>query len=391
MTDKTADWDIDSRDWIERLNQSHALTTDQYILKNPGDTLVAEQIHCYPKAAHKFPDWHKIGMIYTKLSLEQSSGQLAAEYKAKLTLGSEVWDLTGGLGMDSAAFSRIATSVHHNEPNQSLSRISRHNHKLIGLPNIKYHNELAENLIQTITYTDTIYLDPSRRSDSGRIFLLKDCVPNAIHLLPALKRSAKRIIIKLSPLYDLKRIVNELPGTRQIHVVSVLGEVREILVLIDEKLPEGIYSVTLPENLILERTPGQTEVSAKFVDFPDIGEFIHVADPAIYKADTLAVYATNNKLSKWGSGGYLTSDSPVTNGAKSYRIIKSLKYSNKELRKILKGAKVNIHKRNFPIEVSSLYKSLETTMGDDYHIFFTTLKNGTKAVCITEPPINSSL
>lgn len=382
-------WDFESGKWLTRFEQNKQSTYNQYILKNPGDSLVAEQFICYPKAELKFPTWHKPGMVYTKLSLEQSSGEFAANYKATLITGDIIWDLTGGLGMDSAAFAQKAKTVHHNEPDTSLSKIARNNHRVLGIDTILYCCESAEDLINKINSADTIYIDPARRSGKGRTFLLKDCVPDVIQILPKLKQKSKRIIVKLSPIYDLKKIFKELSGTRQIHVVSVKGEVREILAILDDSLPETITSVILPEiYIITKKATFDSQLNQSESTIPT-GSFIHVADPAIYKAETLIDFSKRHDLNYWGTGGYLFSDKPGIIGCQSYRVLESMIYKPKELKKRLRGKRLNIHKRNFPIEVDSLYKTLSTSMGDEYHLFFTRLKDGTKGVCITEPPSTS--
>lgn len=382
-------WDYYESDWLSRLLENRSMPSNQYILKNPGDSLVAEQLFCYPKAELKFLSWHKPGMIYTKLSLEQCSGEFAANYKAALIKGDVIWDLTGGLGMDSVAFSKKAKTVHYNDPDIALSKIARYNHSLLGINCIQYHTSLAEKLIHQIDFTDTIYIDPSRRSEKGRAFLLADCEPDVIQLLPLLKQKTDRIIVKLSPIYDLNRVFSDLPGTRQIHVVSVKGEVREILAILDESLPESITSVVLPENYILTRSTKFDSRQNNTESIIPTGFFLHVADPAIYKAETLSAFTTANDLRFWGTGGYLFSENPIANGGQSYRVLESLTFKPKDLKKRIKEYRVNIHKRNFSIEIASLYKTLSTSMGDDYHLFFTTLKDGSKVVCITEPPNKS--
>jgi hypothetical protein len=137
---------------------------------------------------------------------------------------------------------------------------------------------------------------------------------------------------------------------------------------------------------VVHKNPAVDCSALSFIHYPETGHYLHSADPAIHKADTLCTYAKSNECSLWGTGGYLTSKSNTIDGCKSYKIHKSMVFKPKELRKYLKSKRVNIHKRNFPIEVSSLYKSLSTSMGDDLHLFFTTLDDGSKAVCITEPP-----
>src|SRR5690554_6456995 len=90
--------------WIERFKKAQGRSAESYLLSNPGDVIVAEQLACYPKAIQKFPNWHRDGMLYSRLSLEQSSGEETAQFKSKLAGGNTIWDLTGGLGIDSLPF-----------------------------------------------------------------------------------------------------------------------------------------------------------------------------------------------------------------------------------------------------------------------------------------------
>jgi hypothetical protein len=385
MYDVSSDWQLQDPSWIQRLQQHLHMGAERYLLSNPGDTIVAEQLKCYPKAEVKFPSWHKTGLLYARLALEQSSGEHAARYKASLIVGNEVWDLTGGLGIDSYAFSIHADRIIHNEPNKALSKLAEHNHTVLGASGIAYHYEKAENTLKTIVKTDTIYVDPSRRNAHLRTFLLQDCEPNVLEILDNLKQKANRVIIKLSPLYDINRVYKELPGTKEIHVVSVHGEVREILAVIDPTLTEQIISVVLPESFCLRRDPSAGTQSLIEQGIPESGMWLHVADPAVYKAGTLYQLAKEYQLTTFGTGGYLYSDHDSIDMCKSYRIESCALYKPKELKATLRGKRVNIHKRNFPIEVSQLYKQLGASMGDDLHLFFTTTSDRKMWVCITTP------
>jgi hypothetical protein len=385
MHDVTSDWQLQDPSWIQRLQQHLHMSAERYLLSNPGDTIVAEQLKCYPKAEVKFPSWHKIGLLYARLALEQSSGEHAARYKASLIAGNEVWDLTGGLGIDSYAFSVRAERIIHNEPNKSLSKLAQHNHTMLGASGIAYHYEKAETILTNIIKTDTIYLDPSRRNAHLRTFLLQDCEPNVIEILDELKQKARRVIVKLSPMYDINRVYKELPGTKEIHVVSVFGEVREILAVIDPTLTEQIISVVLPERVCLKRELSAGTHSLIEQGIPESGMWLHVADPAVYKAGTLSQLANEYTLSAFGTGGYLFSDHDSIEMCKSYRIESCALFKPKELKTTLRGKRVNIHKRNFPIEIAQLYKQLATTMGDDVHLFFTTTTDRNMWVCITNP------
>lgn len=372
--------------WLDRLDKNKGLNPGQYILANPGDIIVTEQLHCYLKAERKYPDWHKTGLTYTRLAFEQSSGQAAAIYKSSLASGDTIWDLTGGLGIDSYAFSRTFRQVHYCEKETQPFLLAKNNHHVWGTDNIIHHHISAEEAVSKIKESDWVYIDPSRRNSARRTFLLKDCEPNVMELLPQLARLSTRIMIKLSPLYDIKRLLVEIPQISDVKVVSVDGEVKEILAIIDKNTPRQITSVCLPERFELSRPVDSDGGMLQQPMTAAIGAYLHVPDAAIIKALTTRLLCDHFTAGFWGKSDYLTSDRPDLPGCRSYKIIETQDYKPKTLKKQLKGKKVNIHRRNFPVEVSELYKTLQVQMGDDLHLFFTTGTGNRKIVCITTRP-----
>lgn len=378
--------------WQSRFQKSIGINPDRYILSNPGDIIVAEQLHCYPKAEKKFPTWHRPGMVYTRLALEQSSGEIAAQFKSGLMKGIEIWDLTGGLGMDAYAFSQTFESVHYCEPTIQPFTLAVHNHDVLGAKNIRHHLKDAASAIESLSHTDWMYLDPSRRDESGRKFLLKDCEPDVLSLLDEMKRKASGIMIKLSPMYDLNQLLSEIPSINHIYVVSVSGEVREILVLIDDASNSTqVTAVILPDGIAYTSTfPVITQsVAIQHGSLPEKG-YLHVADVSIFKAGLTHQIISAHQGQIFGSGGYFISTNQTIPGCKSYALVEEAEYKPKELRRRIKNLRVNIHKRNFSIEVSDLYKALGTAMGDDLHLFFTQMNNGKKMVAICEPPVSQA-
>jgi hypothetical protein len=373
------------KQWLERFNKHEGSSPESYILANPGDIIVAEQLHCYPKATKKFPEWHKDGLAYTRLAFEQSSGEATAKYKAGLVTTDTIWDLTGGLGIDSYAFSQYARHVHYCEIAEQPYLLAKNNHAIWGATNIKHHHISAEDAVNMVKASEWVFIDPSRRKSTGRTFLLKDCDPNVLDLLPQLRSKNANVLLKLSPLYDLQQLKNEIPELTNIYVVSVDGEVKEIIVEICSKPKGYVHSVCLPDKIEFRRGLSGNKISSPPKTTSQPANYILVADAAIIKAETFRNILEVYPVTLWGKSIYLTSTVENIPGCRSYEVIDTVEYKPKKLKSYLGGKKVNIHKRNFPIEVSQLYKILGVSMGDDYHLFFTTDTNGDRLVCVTHP------
>lgn len=217
------------------------------------------------KISEKLPSLCGIS-VPTSLAFEQCSSEAAARHKAAVALdfaacvsGTDspkilrIADLTGGLGIDSWAFSRVSGQVLYNEMNRSLAAVAKANFESLGIHNIIISkNEISAgsslwiNDLQEFK-PDLIYLDPARRDAAGKkVFLLEDCSPNVLELLPELFRLCGRIMVKLSPMADISMVCGRLKGClRAIHVVGI-GECKELLCLL-EKGYEGRCRVQVDE------------------------------------------------------------------------------------------------------------------------------------------------
>ena len=215
---------------FELLEANSHLTVAQFALKFGGRKDLVELFDCYQRAPKKYPTWHGSGLLYTRTALEQSSGEAAALFKASLLGGGLLIDLTGGLGIDTFAFSRRFKDVLHIERDAALSDIARHNHRVMGADNVRYLLGDATVLLPGLPSADAAFVDPSRRDAKGRLVRLQDCEPDLTTLAPALLERIPTVLAKLSPLFDLHEIPRQLSHVADIHVVSVAGEVKEILV-----------------------------------------------------------------------------------------------------------------------------------------------------------------
>lgn len=231
-----------------------ALDRDKYISEVEDFELALTTLEVRRKLRLKVPQWYALpGLRYPlRLSGEQCSSSAAAFYKASVVPARSVADLTGGLGVDSWAFSQVASQVLYNEMQPILADAARHNFGLLGVKNVTVRNCRldAGGLTEVLDgfEPDLIFLDPARRAEDGRkVFRLEDCSPNVLKLLPELFEAAPRIMLKLSPMADITLVCKQLGHVKEVHVVAADGECKELLLLL-ERGYEGAYSITIFEN-----------------------------------------------------------------------------------------------------------------------------------------------
>ncbi|MEL6975751.1 MAG: class I SAM-dependent methyltransferase, partial [Bacteroidota bacterium] len=165
---------------------------------------LAGQIEAKKKSEHKLPTWFNASQIYYpgKLSIEQTSSEKTAQYKASLIEGKMLLDMTGGFGVDTYFFSSKFSVIHHCEREAELSAIAAHNHAVLDGGKAIFHaGDALEFLNDPSQNWDWIYLDPARRKDHvGKVFLFQDCEPNVLDILPLLFEKTENILIKAAPL-----------------------------------------------------------------------------------------------------------------------------------------------------------------------------------------------
>ena len=356
---------------------------------------IAEQLECYRKAEKKLSGLHTHGWIYRKRSLEQSSGTAAAVYKASLFSGDVCLDLTGGLGIDTLAFSHHFGKVHHIEPDEVTSDLANHNLTLSGRENITFHKQTAEEFLsQHSEKASLIYADPSRRDESGRVFRLSDCVPDITLLREELKTMAEKVMLKLSPMYDIHQLLRELPETQWVKVVSVRGEVKEILAGWDTKNPGEevkISAVLLQDdgavNSELHRKI-EDSLTADILSVEKIG-WVTLPDPAITKAGLTDKAAEEHHMSRISiqHDALGAETEPENFPGRIFKVMEVLPYNPKGLQKLIRRSgwkSAHIYRRDFPVEVPQLHKKFGLPMGPDVHLLFLSDAENNRQVLVCE-------
>lgn len=285
--------------------------------------LAVNTIQARRKIREKVPEWSQVAsLVYpTVLCAEQCSSTVTARHKADLAkriLGdghSRIADLTGGLGVDSWAFSSVASEVLYNERDPRLAAAARHNFSELGVKNVQFSDtDIAPesiNMVLGIFKPDIIFLDPARRSSEGnKVFLLEDCSPDVLSLLPYLLANSRHLLLKLSPMADISMVVERLDRVyerhlesvtgsgwngnwvREIHVVASGGECKELLVWVDRDW-KGEYSVICREDggsLVF----GSEEIRTAKPLFPDSANIKYLFEPG----KSLAKAGVSNALSQ---------------------------------------------------------------------------------------------
>ena len=261
------------------------------------------QIVSKQKAMKKLPTWyHQEGIYYPpSLSIEQTSSETTALYKSKLVSGDSMIDLTGGFGVDSFFFAKQVSALTHCEINPELSEIAAHNARKLGSNNISF---LAGDGLEYLQNYDghfgTIYIDPARRSNQGKVFKLADCSPNVVEHLDLLLKKAPRIIIKTAPLLDITAGIKELKNVAEIHIVSTRNEVKELLWVINSNPSDQlkIVAVTLNEKIKTFSFSTSEDIPVQAFASSPVSGYLYEPDAALLKSGAFNLIAERYALHK---------------------------------------------------------------------------------------------
>lgn len=408
-----------------------ALQRKRYPLLSDSDfRFCLQQIDGRQRTRDKLPSFAEIkGWLYPpRLNLEQCSSERTARFKAGLlaSLDSQtdnrqspivngklsnckLIDATGGYGVDTFFMSEQVAETHYFEQNTELAAIAEHNFRLAG-KSIVCHAEAftVDNLSHflggkseesrgnVLPLSGVLYLDPARRdSHGGKVFRLEDCTPNVIGIVSYVQRNCPniRLLLKLSPMLDIRQAVLRLAGNWDIYILSISNEVKELLLLSGGT--NTIHAVSLDgaatthgqsanmENLqaasaySLSFTPAE-EQSAEALFCPADqslqGWYLYEPDAAILKAGAFRLLSARFGLLKAAPNThlYLSPSHPLTPSpsnplppGRTWQII-GVYTRAKEVQRALTRA--NVLARNYVLPADILRKQLRLKDGGDDYI-----------------------
>ncbi|MBF9251867.1 hypothetical protein I2I11_01025 [Pontibacter sp. 172403-2] len=343
---------------------------------------LVQQLQARQKAAAKLPAWaaNPDVVFPATISVEQSSSETTAAFKASLVQGELLVDLTGGFGVDSLYFAKRFKQVVHVEQNPELQEVARYNFDLLQARNIQSINTTAEAFLEGFKgKADVLYVDPARRGGGNeKLHLLQDCEPDVLSLLPLLFAKANAVLLKTSPMLDIDLALAQLGQVTKLWVVAVQNEVKEVLYLLQpEALPaqaERTAVNLLPNGAPQQLTFTKAAEEAAQVSYTDPQEYIYEPNAAILKAGAYRYLGQYLHLSKLHPNSHLyTSATLLPNfPGRAFRCTGLSRYSKKELLRQLPGKQANITVRNFPESVAGIRRKTGIREGGDTYLFFTT-------------------
>ncbi|WP_396198884.1 class I SAM-dependent methyltransferase [Flavobacterium sp.] len=348
---------------------------------------IINQIVSKNKSQHKLPTWFNTDNIYypASISIEQTSSETTAKYKSELISGTSLIDLTGGFGVDDYYFSKKFKHVIHCEKNVALSEMVQHNYGVLNVNNITC---LAQNstdvLMQSDTTFDWIYIDPSRRSDvKGKVFLLKDCLPNVPENLSLYFSKSQSILIKTAPILDITAGCMELENIKSIHIVAIENEVKEILWLLEKGYDNEIELFAV--NIQKEKTDSNAFILGEHTParFSLPQEFLYEPNAPLLKSGGVDYLCDALQITKLHPHSHLFTYSELIDfPGRRFSINEVIPFKKENLKKQLEGKKMNITTRNFPLTVEEIRKKYKIADGGTVYAFFTTNINNEKIVLI---------
>lgn len=337
----------------------------------------------------KIPEWaeNKNTLPYQGINLEQSSSQHTAVFKSSLLSGKNGLDLTGGLGVDAYFISKNFENYVYNEPSIELSDIVKHNFETLGVKNVSFSQKLAEEFEWKNQQFDWVYLDPSRRDkQNNKLFKVEDCLPNLIEIKSKIFQHAPFIMVKYSPMLDIKLALKELENIKEVIVLSEKNEVKELVFILDHQKHNfpALKCVNLKSSQPEFSFTYQSE-NAENVHYSEPLNYLYEPNASIMKAGGFNSIAKQFNLKKIAVSSHLyTSDIKIDNfPGRVFQIKEVTNYDKKRLKEVIISNKVNVSCRNFPIKPEEIKKQMKWKEGGDQYLFFTQTNNNKKIVIIT--------
>ena len=304
----------------------------------------------------------------------------------------EFVDLTGGFGVDfSYIASRLGMSSMYVERQAHLCEAAKENFERLGLKNAIVKNGDGIEVLHSLKELKLIFIDPARRDDAGnKVVSLKDCTPDVTVLQEEMLSKADYVIIKLSPMLDWHRAISELSHVREVHIISVNNECKELLLVLSARnMGENlrIYCINDAQSFVCEEL--DMEASQVKIAPSTLEEMQYLYEPnaSLMKAGCFGVLSERYDARMLSKNSHLfVSMEPIEDfPGRSFRIIAISSFNKKELKRHLSGiTKANIATRNFPLSVAELRKRLKLKDGGETYIFATTLSDESHVLVITE-------
>ena len=382
-------WTPELRDFIhEHINDDTAellLAARKY--PDIDVPFVVEQIEARRRLKGKLPEWYENKDIIMggRVPAEQCSSELTARYKQSIVKGESLCDMTGGMGVDFWYMSEGMERAIYTERNEELCSIAKHNFQVLQPLGVEYVIRCGDGRELPIPSVDIIYLDPARRAgDGSRVYAMEDCEPNIVEWQDELLKHAKMVLVKLSPMVDLTDVLRKLKGVKELHIVGVKNECKEVLVkahALDDSACAGCVEVHCVDFL----TSGKIEyvfsvlggMEISLID-GEVKRYLYEPDVTLMKAGAFGSLCARYPVWQLDVDTHLmTSDEWIPEfPGRVFEVEEMIPFSSKVLKRLKKEIpQANIAVRNFVMTADELRKKTGIKDGGDVYLFGAKVKD----------------
>ena len=356
--------------------------------KGFADILESLQASDKSKLLAKVPQWADVIdrlVIPGHLSLEQCSSSATAAIKSSLVPeGVRLADLTGGLGVDCAAFSARCSEVLYNERSADILEAVKKNYGVLGLGNVRFSGEDIRpgNLDFARAFRpDWIYLDPARRSSEGRkVFRLGDCSPDLTAILDELYSICPDILVKISPMADIRELEREIRGLREVRIVGSKGECKELLCILKKGYDGPVHISTEEFRFTAEEEKASTPSFISGIPTP--GEILFEPSAILSKAGCYRLVCSRFKLEQLGPDAHLFTGKTFPSEGKVFRIINVFPLGNEGIRQAASSfPEAGVSARGLKMTSDELRRKLKCSPSAEFHIFGVSSAVGKLLIC----------
>ena len=374
-----------TREFIDFVNAHKDEDTARLLLSAPRYPAIdmptaVQQIEGLRTAREKWPSL--LGcedyLYPPRLNREQASSEETARYKASIISNfkfqvSTIADLTGGMGIDTLAFAKVAQHVDYVEQDSELCAIMEHNLGALGIGNVRVHcGDSLEWLQQQNWRFDLIFIDPARRDTHGRkVSAFEDCTPDILTYMPLLRKHCLWLMVKASPMIDIDLACHQLGDVAEVHVVAGGGECKEILFLCGDGDGEpvihcGLHSFTRA-----------VEATAEVRYCGQVGRYLYEPDAAMMKAGPYRSICQWYGVEMLGRNTHLYTSEQLVDRfpGRRFKVLHEMKLNKKSAAEAIPDGKAHVVTRNYPMAAADLQRQLGLKEGGELFVVATTVGN----------------
>ena len=369
-------------------------------LKHHGDPEMMQkilQLECRSKTASKLHDTLKCaGFRFPSLAVAEmaTSDAIAGLHANLIPDGAKVLDMTFGLGIDTFHFAERAAEVTAVEYNHETFSAGLDNIRALGLTNVQLHyGESIGWLNSCDSMFDVIFIDPARRDNAGRHFALKDCQPDIIPAIPLLLSRCRKLIIKASPMLDIKKAVAELGSPCEVISIGTARECKELVFVVNSEDLSHDDGPTLLSTTCLtvgqptfSFTPEEETNAVPAYMLPAEGMLLFEPYPSVMKGGGMKLLSSRFGIGKLhpNTNLFTAAGQPADFPGEQFEIAEVLPFNKQSVKNFAKNhPTINVAVRNFPLSAPQLAAKLKVREGGNAMVFGTTGHDGQKLLVVT--------